>query len=120
MKQNNKRANNMNFEEISRAFKELGHPVRLSIVQRLIRAGFKGIPVGTLQEELDIPNSTLSHHISSLVHAGLMMQRKEGRTLFCVLKYENVKLLQLFLEEDCCVDEYLETEDNLLEQDIKN
>ncbi|MBM26081.1 MAG: transcriptional regulator [Chloroflexi bacterium] len=105
----------MKFEEISRAFKELGHPIRLSIVKRLIRAGFQGIPVGTLQEELNIPNSTLSHHISSLVHAGLMMQRKEGRTLFCVLKYENVKLLQLFLEKDCCVDEYLEVKENLLE-----
>ena len=86
----------MNFEEVSRAFKELGHPVRLSIVQRLIRVGFQGIPVGALQVELDIPNSTLSHHISSLIHAGLITQRKEGRTLFCILEYENFKFFTTF------------------------
>ncbi len=95
----------MNFEKTAKAFKEIGHPVRLKIVQRLIKAGMSGIPVGALQEETQIPHSTLSHHISSLISAELMTQRREGRTLYCILNYENIEYLKVFLAKDCCIDE---------------
>ncbi|ROS01327.1 ArsR family transcriptional regulator [Sinobacterium caligoides] len=95
----------MTIEIIAKAFKELGHPTRLSIYKRVIRAGHQGIAVGGIQEKLDIPGSTLSHHISSLVSAGLISQRRESRTLYCIAEYEQLQAVISFLQDECCADE---------------
>ncbi|MEC7939355.1 MAG: metalloregulator ArsR/SmtB family transcription factor [Pseudomonadota bacterium] len=95
----------MNLEVVAKALKELGHPIRLSIYKSVVKAGYQGIAVGGLQEELGIPGSTLSHHISSLVSAGLISQRRESRTLFCVAEYECLEGVIGFLQDECCVNE---------------
>ena len=95
----------MNLEVVAKALKELGHPIRLNIYKSVVKAGYQGIAVGGLQEELDIPGSTLSHHISSLASAGLISQRREGRTLFCVAEYECLEGVIGFLQDECCVNE---------------
>lgn len=95
----------MDIEIVAKALKELGHPTRLTIFKRVVRAGYQGIAVGGLQEKLGIPGSTLSHHISSLASAGLISQRREGRTLFCVAEFEKLQSVIGFLQEECCVDE---------------
>lgn len=92
-------------EDIAKALKELGHPIRLGIFRRLVRSGYQGLAVGTLQEELGIPGSTLSHHIASLVSAGLLSQRREGRVLYCVPEYDRLNAVIDFLQEECCQDE---------------
>jgi len=95
----------MNIEIIAKAFKELGHTTRLAIFKRLVKSGAQGIPVGVVQDELKIPGSTLSHHISSLASAGLIKQRREGRILYCVAEYDRLKDVLDFLQEECCADE---------------
>ncbi|WP_250657179.1 ArsR/SmtB family transcription factor [Alkalimarinus coralli] len=94
----------MEIEKLAKALKELGHPTRLTIFKRLIKAGYQGLPVGDIQEELKIPGSTLSHHISSLVSAGLIAQRREGRTLFCVVEYGQLQAVVSFFQDECCID----------------
>jgi DNA-binding transcriptional ArsR family regulator len=88
-----------------KALKELGHPTRLLIFQCVVRAGYQGIAVGALQEKLNVPGSTLSHHISSLASAGLLNQRREGRTLYCVAEFNRLQSVISFLEDECCLDE---------------
>jgi len=95
----------MDIEIIAKSLKELGHPTRLAIYKNVIRAGEKGVAVGKVCENLHIPNSTLSHHVASLVSAGLISQRREGRTLFCVANYAMRAAVISFLQEECCVDE---------------
>ena len=95
----------MDLEVVAKALKEVGHPIRLNIYKSVVKAGYQGIAVGGLQEELDIPGSTLSHHISSLASAGLISQRREGRTLFCVAEYECLEGVIGFLQDECCVNE---------------
>lgn len=95
----------MNIELVANALKELGHPTRLAIYKCAVKAGFQGIAVGKIQESLVIPGSTLSHHISGLVSAGLLSQRREGRTLYCVAEFETLDSVIDFLKEECCVDE---------------
>lgn len=95
----------MDIEIIAKALKELGHPTRLTIFKRLVKAGEQGIAVGVVQEELNIPGSTLSHHISSLASAGLIKQRREGRTLYCVVEYEKLLSVISFLQDECCIEE---------------
>ena len=95
----------MNLEQTAKALKELGHPIRLQIFKRLVKSGFDGMPVGKVQEELEIPGSTLSHHLSSLASAGLINQRREGRTLYCVAEYDQLQAVISFLQEECCMDQ---------------
>lgn len=95
----------MNIETAAKTLKELGHVTRLAVYKQVVRAGTDGISVGTLQEKLEIPGSTLSHHISSLVSASLITQRRESRTLFCVAEYEQLQQVISFLQDECCIDQ---------------
>lgn len=95
----------MDLEIAAKALKELGHATRLAIFRRVVQAGYQGIAVGGLQESLSVPGSTLSHHISGLVSAGLMSQRREGRVLYCVAEFDKIQDVIGFLVDECCLDE---------------
>ncbi|GAB3480375.1 ArsR/SmtB family transcription factor [Marinomonas epiphytica] len=95
----------MEIEAVAKALKELGHPVRLKIYKEAVKAGHQGIPVGAIQEKLEVPASTLSHHISSLASAGLMSQRREGRILFCVAECQCLSSVVQFLQDECYANE---------------
>ena len=95
----------MELEAVAKALKELGHPTRLCIYKEVVKAGYEGIAVGGVQDKLGIPVSTLSHHISSLASAGLISQRREGRTLYCVAEYECLDTVIGFLRDECCINE---------------
>ncbi|MGL4381263.1 MAG: ArsR/SmtB family transcription factor [Vibrio sp.] len=96
----------MELETVAKALKELGHSTRLSLYRVVIKAGYRGISVGVIQQKLGIPASTLSHHISSLASAGLIKQRREGRTLYCVAEYQCLATVINFLSNECCIDEF--------------
>lgn len=83
---------------------ELGHVTRLEIFRLLVKGGSAGLPVGEVQAALGVPGSTLTHHIARLVSVGLVEQRREGRTLFCVPQYDELDSLIQYLQEECCVD----------------
>ncbi len=95
----------MNIDGAAKALKELGHPTRLAIYRLLVKAGHHGAAVGVVQEALGVPGSTLSHHLKGLEAAGLITQRREGRTLFCVAQYEQLDAVIGFLQEECCIDQ---------------
>ena len=95
----------MDIDIAAKALKELGHVTRLKIFKAVVRAGKQGVAVGVVQTQLDIPGSTLSHHISSLMAAGLISQRREGRVLYCVAEYEQLNAVIGFVQDECCVDE---------------
>lgn len=82
---------------------ELGQTTRLEIFRHLVKFGRNGVPVGDIQAALQVPGSTLTHHISRLVSVGLVVQRREGRTLYCVPQMDELDNLIAFLKEECCV-----------------
>ncbi len=94
----------MDIESVASALKELGHPTRLGIYKRLVKAGETGLAVGVLQKKLDIAASTLSHHIAALVSVGLVQQKREGRILHCIAQYTVLNSIIAFLVEECCAD----------------
>jgi len=83
---------------------QLGNETRLRIVRLLVRAGGEGLPVGTLQGHLDIPASTLSHHVRYLKQAGLIDQERVGTTLYCSMRYDTMEAVIAFLTDQCCAD----------------
>jgi ArsR family transcriptional regulator len=95
----------MSLEVISARLAELGHPTRLAILRHLVKAGNSGAPVGEIQEALDIPGSTLSHHIARMVKVGLVEQVRESRTLHCFPKFEALNEVTTFLLDECCVND---------------
>ena len=92
----------MNLQETANCLAELGHETRLTIFRHLVKMGKTGVSVGEIQKELNIPASTLSHHISRLVRVELVKQVRYGRTLVCVSQYEKLQGILDFLLEECC------------------
>jgi DNA-binding transcriptional ArsR family regulator len=80
----------------------LGHVARLSILRVVVQAGPEGVTTTELQERLDIPWTTLNHHLDRMVDAGLVIARKEGKAVFHTASYEALRALTDFLWEDCC------------------
>ena len=92
----------MEHAHAARCLEKLGNPTRLEIFRLLVRAGPQGATVGEIQERLNIPGSTLSHHISHLVNAGLVNQAREGRVLHCTPNFDLMNQVMAFLTAECC------------------
>lgn len=95
----------MDLEYVAASLKELGHPTRLKIYRELVKAGHSGKPVGDLQKKLQIPGSTLSHHIAALVSVDLVTQVRDGRVLNCIAQYKNLTHIVNFLMDECCIEQ---------------
>jgi DNA-binding transcriptional ArsR family regulator len=83
-------------------FSAMGTEARLRIMQLLITAEPKGMIVGDIQSEIDIPNSTLSHHLDKLRNENLVTVRREGTYLWYRANTEALKDLLGFLYAECC------------------
>ncbi len=92
----------MQIETTAQRLETLGNTTRLEIFRALVRAGPDGLPVGALQDLLQVPASTLSHHISKLVWAGLVDQERKGRSLICRAEYAAINEVVDFLTSECC------------------
>jgi ArsR family transcriptional regulator len=80
----------------------LGHVARLAILRAVVQAGPEGISTTDLQEKVDIPWTTLNHHLERLVDAALVAARKEGKFVFHTADYKALRTLTDFVWEDCC------------------
>ena len=80
----------------------LGHPVRLAILRYVVQSGDDGAAAGEIQEHVDMPASTLSHHLKRLVDAGLLRTRGEGTFHYYAAEYPALRALTEYLWEDCC------------------
>ena len=83
-------------------FSAMGTEARLRIMQLLLSAHPQGLVVGEIQEELDIPNSTLSHHLDKLRGEGLVQVRRESTFLRYTADTEVLRELLQFLYAECC------------------
>ncbi|MFN3628197.1 MAG: ArsR/SmtB family transcription factor [Parvibaculum sp.] len=95
----------MKIERASAQLEALGAPVRLRIYRLLVRAGIEGMPVGAVQEKLEMAASTLSHHMRKLVETGLVTQERQATTLICRAHYPTMNALIGYLSDECCADQ---------------
>lgn len=80
----------------------MGTEPRLRIMQVLLTAHPEGLVVGDIQEELEIPNSTLSHHLDKLRTEGLVEVQREGTFLRYTANTGALQELLQFLYAECC------------------
>jgi ArsR family transcriptional regulator, arsenate/arsenite/antimonite-responsive transcriptional repressor len=83
-------------------FSAMGTEARLRIMQLLLSAHPDGLVVSEIQEELDIPNSTLSHHLDKLKNEGLVQVQRESTFLRYTANTEALQELLRFLYAECC------------------
>ena len=83
-------------------FSAMGVEPRLRIMQLLLSAHPEGLVVGEIQEELDIPNSTLSHHLDKLRNEGLVRVQRESTFLRYTADTDALQQLLGFLYAECC------------------
>ena len=83
-------------------FSAMGTEARLRIMQLLLSAHPEGLVVGEIQEELEIPNSTLSHHLDKLKSEGLVQVQRESTFLRYTANTDALQELLQFLYAECC------------------
>jgi ArsR family transcriptional regulator len=92
-------------EEITRyadMLSAMGTEPRLRIMQLLLSAHPEGMVVGEIGTELEIPSSTLSHHLEKLKNEGLVKVRRESTFLWYSANTEALQGLLGFLYAECC------------------
>jgi ArsR family transcriptional regulator, arsenate/arsenite/antimonite-responsive transcriptional repressor len=83
-------------------FSAMGTEARLRIMQLLLKAHPEGLVVGEIQEELGIPNSTLSHHLDKLRNEDLVRVERESTFLRYTANTDALQELLRFLYAECC------------------
>lgn len=89
-------------ESIAACMEALGNPARVNALRLLVSAGSTGMTFGQIQSRLDIPASTLSHHMAALARVELVRQERFGRQ---VRSYANIDVMRSmieFLMAQCC------------------
>ncbi len=83
-------------------FSAMGAEPRLRIMQLLLSAHPEGLVVAEVQDELEIPNSTLSHHLDKLRTEDLVSVKREGTFLRYTANTGALQELLQFLYAECC------------------
>ena len=92
----------MKAEAAISALAALAQEHRLALFRLLVQAGPEGLPAGAIADALAVPNSSLSFHLAQLNRAGLVRQRRQGRSLIYTADYGRMDGLLSYLTENCC------------------
>jgi DNA-binding transcriptional ArsR family regulator len=80
----------------------LGNRTRLRLFRLLVKAGEAGMNVGDLQAVIEVPASTLAHHLATLKRCGLVQQERRSREVISRADYGAMHALVGYLTEECC------------------
>lgn len=92
----------MQSADVVRALGALAQEHRLAAYRLLVQAGEGGLPAGALADGLGVPASSMSFHLAQLSHAGLVHQRRQGRSIIYSADYALMNGLMGYLTENCC------------------
>ncbi|HVW67919.1 MAG TPA: metalloregulator ArsR/SmtB family transcription factor [Steroidobacteraceae bacterium] len=92
----------MELKTVVEALAALAQDSRLRVYRVLVQAGPEGMAASAIAEAVGIPANTLSFHLKTLSHAGLVQPRPEGRFVYYSTNYERMNALLGFLTENCC------------------
>jgi DNA-binding transcriptional ArsR family regulator len=92
----------MDSDHAIRALSALAQEHRLEAFRLLVQAGETGLAAGVLAERLGIPASSMSFHLAQLANAGLVAQRRNGRSILYRADYAAMDGLLGYLTENCC------------------
>jgi DNA-binding transcriptional ArsR family regulator len=82
----------------------LAQESRLQVFRLLVRRGPGGLAAGEISQRVGVPPTTLSFHLAQLSNAGLVISRREGRSILYAADYAGMQALISFLVANCCQD----------------
>lgn len=86
------------------ALAALAQESRLEIFRLLVRKGTSGMAAGDLSSHFKMPPATMSFHLKELSNSGLILSRRESRSIIYSANYDQMQELLGFLMENCCSD----------------
>ena len=92
----------MNAPDTVLALSALAHEARLAVFRLLVQAGTDGLAAGVIATRLEIAPPALSFHLKELTHAGLLVQRPDGRKIHYSANFSAMTGLIAYLTENCC------------------
>ena len=92
----------MREDQAANGLAALGNRTRLRLFRLLVKAGDAGMNVGDIQAMIEIPASTLAHHLTTLARSGLVIQERNGREIVSRADYNAMRGLTAYLTEECC------------------
>ena len=102
----------MDILEAISIFDTLSQETRLNAFRQLVKSGEGGIAAGQLSEKLNVPQNTMSFHLSHLSNSGIVKSRKEGRSVIYSANFEVMHGLIKFMVEDCCSEDSVKIRDD--------
>jgi len=84
------------------ALDALAQETRLDIFRYLVQLGPDGAPAGQIAQALGLPAATLSFHLKTLQHAGLVERQRQSRSLIYAAHFARMNSLLAYLTENCC------------------
>ncbi len=87
-----------------KALGALAQESRLEVFRLLVRKGLTGMAAGELSDHFGLPPATMSFHLKELANAGLIVSRRESRSIIYSANYGHMQSLINFLLENCCAD----------------
>lgn len=88
--------------QIALRLKALADPVRVKIVSYLFSSAAGEEVSGKLAAVLDLSESTVSHHLTQLRKAGLVVSDRRGMNMFHRVRPEALQALCIALDPNCC------------------
>ncbi len=84
------------------ALAALAQSTRLETFRLLVRHEPGGLAAGDLADQLDVPQNTLSAHLSTLARAGLVTSQRQSRSIIYRASLDRIREIVTFLLTDCC------------------
>jgi DNA-binding transcriptional ArsR family regulator len=92
----------MESKNVINALAALAQESRLAVFRLLVQAGPDGLAASRIAERLDLPPSSLSFHLKELMHAHMVSQTRDGRSLIYAANFDTMNQVLIFLTENCC------------------
>jgi len=90
---------------IAKKLAVLGHPVRLSIVRLLVRAGPASLCAGHLGQQVNTAPNAMTFHLQKLVHADLVTSHRKGQFIIYSAAFSDLQeLANHLVGATCCTE----------------
>ena len=86
----------------------LAHETRLGIFRLLVRRGDAGLAAGEIAARAGVAPPNASFHMAELVRTGLIVSRRDGRSVIYAIDFGAIGGLVDYLRENCCAEESAE------------
>ena len=84
------------------ALAALAQQTRLQTFRLLVEREPEGVAAGELARLIGIPQNTMSAHLSTLAHAGLVSGDRHSRSIIYRANLDRLREVTLYLIKDCC------------------